>query len=393
MTQKYPKLTIAVTFALTCSWASFYALQTHAERPESGRSTRPTAELLLAQNRPDATPASEPDGSETKIRNNPRLAKATLRKARENLRQRDSIQADITETVVIGNRKFTAHGSYLQGTAMRLRLEYHIQVGGEEGSLLEVSDGQVLWTRHTIGADQTKQPEEDEATQAGSPADETGEAGQQTEAADEPQSKSHDNVRITRRDIAKIRKAAAENQNVPERVLTVELGLGGLPALLASLEESIQFNTVQEERIDSQVFTVVEGGWTLESLQKFNSQDPNARLPDHVPERVRLYFDGDTLFPRRIQYLKRDAVRSFFRPMLTLDFVNVLLDGPIDEMAFQFVPPEGVLANDITELYLRQLAAGAKRFETPSDGQPPAEDVDLSPGAEDPPAAEPDSPQ
>jgi hypothetical protein len=80
-----------------------------------------------------------------------------------------------------------------------------------------------------------------------------------------------------------------------------------------------------------------------------------------------LYFDRDTLFPRRILYLKRHPVRDFSRPMLTLDFVNVLLDAPVDELAFHFEPPEGIVPNDITELYLKQLAAGARRFDTPTE--------------------------
>lgn len=410
MTQKHPSLTIALTLALAGGWVAFSGLPTLGDPPEPSVAASPPASpepLRLAQNEADESPAPEAAQDKPVAQNNPRLAKATLRKARENLRQRDSIQADIVETIAIGNRKFHARGTYLQGTDMRLRLEYFVRVGSEAGSLLEVCDGQVLWTRHIIGekdADETDsddtEPEADngtaEAVKSAAPetaadGSDTAQASPADESNDKGESDSQENIRITRRDIDKIRKAAAENQNVPERVLIVELGLGGLPALLASIEESIQFNTISEERIDSQVFTVVEGGWTLEALQAFGAKDAAARLADHVPERVRIYFDRDTLFPRRILYLKRHPERDFFRPMLTLDFVNVLLDGPVDEMAFQFVPPEGVLANDITELYLRRLASGAKRFDAPGEGEPSAEPGDNGQDAEQTPSGEANS--
>jgi len=373
MTQNQPKLPIAATSLLAITSALFLANWTQADFPGPGDQEQ-AGEPRLAQSEVEPTAATK---------NNPRLAKATLRKARENLRQHQSIQADIAETIVIGNRKFKASGSYLQGTEMRLRLEYQIQVGTEVGSLTEVSDGQVLWTQHIIGKNESEESEGAEETavveEAVEQQDDSSDPNSPTELdplgnpTDESESKKpDDNIRVTRRDIDKIRKAAAENQNVPDRVLTVELGLGGLPALMASLEEAMQFTTVKEERIDGQTFTVVEGGWTVESLRQFGAVNTTQRLPDHIPDKVRLYFDRDTLFPRRILYLKRHPVRDFPRPMLTLDFVNVLLDAPVDELAFHFEPPEGIVPNDITELYLKQLAAGARRFDTPTEGDAPA---------------------
>jgi hypothetical protein len=270
---------------------------------------------------------------------------------------------------------------------MRLRLEYDVRVGDETGSLLEVSDGQVLWTRHIIGAAEEAEAKDGDTPSTAEP--QAAESAPTTEApppgqlpaTNSTETKKQDNVRITRRDVGKIRKAGLENPNVPERVLIVELGLGGLPALLASIEDNMQFSTVHEEQIDGQSVTVIEGTWTQASFERFGGKSANQRLPDHIPEKVRIYFDSATLFPRRILYLKQDLVRSFFRPMLTLDFVNVALDGPIDEMAFHFEPPEGVIPNDITELYLKQLAAGAPKFE-------PVEGAEPQPGGEQQPAAE-----
>ena len=212
----------------------------------------------------------------------------TLQKARKSLIEQQSIQADILETVALGSRKFQAKGKYLQGTDLKLRLEFQVKLGGTEGSLLEVCDGQVLWSRQTIG-------------------------GQ---------------TQVTRRDVRQILEVAAENRTMPKIMLQAELGLGGLPAMLAALENTMVFTSMKQEEVDQQQFTVIEGKWKDEYRRQFQggaAAEKDAPLPEFIPDRIRIFLSEGTLFPRRILYLKHRVKQNTFRPMVSLDFTNVKL--------------------------------------------------------------------
>ena len=253
------------------------------------------------------TPVSDEPGKESPE------AKVTLEQARQRLKAYRSIKARLQETVALGNRRFTVKGAYLQGADLKLRLEFQVKLGDTEGSVLEVCDGQVLWTRHHIGAD----------------------------------------TRITRRDVSQIQQAAA-GAGLTDNRLIVELGFGGLPGLFASIEKSMQFDQHKEESVEGRDVIVLEGGWRPQLLKIWKGENPNAPLPDYVPARIRLYLDAETLFPRRILYLGRNA-EQLLRPMVSLDFTEVQTDVPVPTEAFKFVPPEGVFPVDVTQEYLDQI--------------------------------------
>jgi hypothetical protein len=306
---------------------------------EEYRSTEPLLPILLAQNSPESAEPVQPTeeantaepSSEAKAKEqNASAAKTAFENSRDKLVSRRSIQAKIRQKVSIGDKQFTAAGSYVQGSDLKLRLQMEVFLGSSQkppaGKLLQVCDGQILWTRHEI--------------------DET--------------------PRITRRDVRKILNAAQANPNLPESVLVAELGLGGLPALVASLEKSMSFHSVREESVDGTPYTVVDGSWNMQSLRRFGVTQPNSKqpLPRHVPDAVRIYFEKRTDFPRRVLYLKRPAAKNYLRPMVTLDFLEVVLDADVSDETFQFQPDEDVLQVDVTNTYLKQLqrAATAGQF-------------------------------
>ncbi len=56
-----------------------------------------------------------------------------------------------------------------------------------------------------------------------------------------------------------------------------------------------------------------------------------------LSKKATIYLDPDNgLFPRRIVYLKRHATRDFSRPMVTVAFSDIVLNGPVDETRFEF---------------------------------------------------------
>ncbi len=276
-----------------------------------------------------------------------------FQKARRDLSSR-TIRAKLIQTVSIGDQKFEASGSYIQGRDLKLRMSVELRVGRQgtfQGSLLQVCDGEVLWTSHTIGrrSDDSSQPAKN---------------GQSQVKPEEP--KPH----VTRRDVQQIIDEMTRAGGRTRNAIIAELGLGGIPELLASLRETMIFAEVEQQKIEDELYLVLEGHWNedvisrLTQLDVVGSSDAKQaekslpRLPQHIPDIVRVYFqrfDGGGLFPRRILYLKRPPARNFFRPMVSLDFDEVRLNTPVDDSEFEFVPPDLVYTEDVTQQYLNRL--------------------------------------
>jgi hypothetical protein len=235
-----------------------------------------------------------------------------------------SVKARIIERVSIDGRKFQTEGSYLQGTELRLRLDLAVSADstardGVEGSFLEVCDGTVLWTQHRIGK----------------------------------------NSRITRRNVRQIVEAS-KSGGAPN-VLAVELGLGGLPALLASLEHWMTFDAARQQSVKGKTFIVLTGTWNDAARQKFKTKLNRPTLPPHVPDAVQIYLEPELLFPRRIAYLKHRGTGEEPEPLVVLDFLDIVINGPVDPHAFDFTPPDGLRTIDVTNNYLQQVTGAAAK--------------------------------
>ena len=260
-------------------------------------------------------------------------AASLLQKSRETLGSYRTLKAHMTETVEFGPRRLKAEGTYLQGPDHRLRIELEVAIGKNKGTLLQISEGDVLWTVYDIGP----------------------------------------TPRITRRDVNQILDAAKNDQ--AKAAMSAELGLGGLSALLTAVEQSMQFQQPLTTKIDGRDFYVLEGTWKPAIANAFQQQannvpNPSAEprpLPAHVPELVRLYLDAETYFPYRIRYLKRAGsagVPPF--PLLTIDFRDIVVNASLDPNEFRYSAPKDADVRDVTRLYVPQAPAGQ-----PAPGPPP----------------------
>lgn len=313
-----------VTLAASCVLAASYAwsvLLNAQEKPPS-EAAQPDKPAATGNSDVPQGPRSD-DGralrsAPIKLRRNEKSAATavvTLGEARRRLTSYRTVKANIEETIVLEPRRFKMKGSYIQGTDLKLRLQYDLQVGGTKASLIEVCDGQILWTWQQIGAEQ----------------------------------------RVTRRNVRQILSVRETAGRTPRNTLIAELGLGGLPGLLASIERNISLEEQWETTIDDRTLVVVEGTWK-ETFRRRVAPNlpPNQPLPQWVPDRIRIYFEQDSLFPRRIRYLKRNVL-NVHHPMVTLDFVDVEWNSEVDPAAFTFVPPEKVVAEDVTQAYLKEF--------------------------------------
>lgn len=321
------KILPILTVILSLSWAGAYAARLLSEEGLTGH-------LLAQAQQPasgDESQSASPAGDQANTTEQPAQL---LRQSRDALVRHQPFRANVVETVALGARKFRMSGTYLQGTDLKLRLEFKVDVGSLTGTLLEVCNGQVLWTRQQVT--ESDPDSESRVPQVGRP------------------------ITFTRRDVGQILKTAAEHPWTQENFLVAELGLGGLSALLASLEQKIKFESVSSEEIDGHQLRVIEGGWVEPFRERWaatNQEDPT-QLPAYIPDRVRVYFDADSLFPRRILYLKGQGEDPVDRPMVTLDFNDVVFNASIDPKLFEYVPPDGITPEDITDQYLRRLQPG-----------------------------------
>ncbi|MBI3864977.1 MAG: hypothetical protein HY290_24140 [Planctomycetia bacterium] len=310
------------------------------EGDASGRDFSGTAgEKFVASLFPeDPAPEKDVDGG--------RSAVAELKLAREQLLKVRSISAKVSEKVDVIDKSYKAEGRYLQlglrENDWKMRLELAVKIGDAFGSLLEVCDGEVLWMRSEI---------------------ETGRRKDRKETA----RKDPRETTITRRNVTKILQAVRKLQEKSyETGLIASLGLGGMPALLASIEQNMKLTTVKDATLRDLPMVVIEGTWTDAFAQKLRGaagpgQPQSTLLPPAAPDSVRIYLARDTGFPHRIMYLKKLPGREVQKPMLTLDFLDVEINQPISSSEFEYSPPKDVTPIELTQGFLDQLAPQGKQ--------------------------------
>jgi hypothetical protein len=290
-------------------------------------------------------------------------AVALVKAARERLSKWQSIQANVVQTVDFpdagnsGVRRFKASGRFLVGEFPKLRLEYEVTVGNTVGKLLEVCDGQVLHVERRVQEAATQEPKVERSS-------------------DENESRDPEKpvVEGTRRDVKRILRATSESDGVDVSMHAADIGLGGLSALLASLDRTMIFDSIREEEHDGRKFRVVQGIWNptyLADLQaKLGTMAP--QLAMFLPERVRIYFEAESLFPVRILYLKLSSPeRRTYRAMLSLEFHDVEFDVMLPADAFIY-KPGGIQQKDDTDEFIQLLKASRGQAPPPVDAPAPA---------------------
>lgn len=229
-------------------------------------------------------------------------------------------------------------GLFVHGLDLKTRLEFKIELGGTTGTMLQVCDGEILWTEQRIG----------------------------------------DTILVRRCDARQILDSARQildsARQMPrhsQTVLKMELGLGGIAGLLASLQNNMGFATPGAETVGGEELTVIRGVWHpeyLTELQKNLTSKKAQGLP--MPMGATIWFDSNK-FPRRIQYTAPVEKDGDQKPMLTLDFEDIefVEEKMLSADLFQYSPPQNVYQQDVTDKYIRQLQAPVPQ--TPPPAKPP----------------------
>lgn len=254
----------------------------------------------------------------------PSPAAEFLQRIRLELPKHQSIKAELAQSVSLGDQQFKITGQYVS-SGMKMRLKYTVvPEQGTDGEMLEVCDGKELWTVMTLPGSKALPPSK----------------------------------RVTHRNIQQIRAAvAAQARNPANSIVNLDLGLGGLTSLLASLQNSMEFDAMKEDEFEGHSRTILQGRWKKELLKDF-PKDKDDALPAYLPDLVRLYVDSRTLFPEKVLYLKKIPGKKTFKSLVSLEFRDVEFDQPVDEKEFIFVP-DGTDVEDVTKQYLERLTNAA----------------------------------
>ena len=326
----------------------FFAPQTVAEGEEKAKA---------AEAKIDAAAPEKPKLPQ--VTENSPQAKQLLDSARDKLFAHDTIQANIVERISFGDRRFEATGSYIAHQPPNkiplTRLRYSIRVGDTTGELLEVCDGLVLRSMKTIARVESaakKSEKEAAATKADASTKSSGKS---------KSTKPKEDILLTRRDISQIIKSIGNSES-SEAIQVADLGLGGIPSILASLNRTFWFVEVTDDKWKGKPVKSLEGYLNIERIRgvfKTGLASKAKELEPLVPERARLQLDAETLFPVRIIYLRQlDAAGTKFMTQMTMEFTDVILDRPLESTEiFTLNAPPGVNERDETTEYENYLKA------------------------------------
>lgn len=332
------------TGVLVAALAGVFALEiarSQAQEPPAASTEKPSEEKSSgAKSEPEKLPEATPEDNAA--------ADALLQKARSALASHASIQADMKQLVLVGQRKLAAEGSYA-AEGLKLRLEYRVRVGLMQGKLIEVCDGRILHTERLVYPAEAKDAKD----------------GTQT---------------FMRRDVEKILGVANQSKNMSAAVLAAELGIGGLPAMLASIDRSMTGVRVTETEFNGEPCQVFHGRWDQTVLTNYDKAIGNYKtnLAPFFPDRVELTLSKASDLPVRVVYLKNQIDQSGKvageTPIMSLEFRDYRFE-PLPPETFRFQLPSGREEIDQTEEYLDLIkksddAFGGKSVAPPAAATP-----------------------
>lgn len=296
-----------------------------------------------------------------------RAGNGWLQRALVTLEQRESVVAEVFQLGWVGDSVVDTHGSYLQagsGAKRKFSLTLQGRIGGSPTQLTRISDGRSLWT---VLQWESTNP----LTGATEPAQQ-----------------------VTKVDLRKLRRKQKSNdsslqpgQASANFAVSTDWGrFGGVPMLLASLDESFDFNAGRRMKLRGVPVIALAGRWNPYRLSELAGNTPEADLPttppNHGPHHVVVVLSEETLFPMMIEYRSAedplsspqlsgvDRLVPSRRPLLKIDFLKPEFNHRLSADRFAYSPASGDW-QDKTDHEL-QLATNRREWRmaaNPSNGQ------------------------
>lgn len=280
---------------------------------------------LLAQPATDSVEAADAAGGQFNAESRSELAAS-----REALLAVPSLQANLRLRGHLNGRQFEAAGDYVAGSYPQTRLRLEIAIDTLTGTLLQVCDGQVSWTVREV----TRQT--------------TGPAAAGRATSPTTQAPTDDVTRTTtivRRDADRIVQAAGGA--TPQRRLLGDLGVGGLPALLAGLERCFDFTPAA----GSPEVIELHGRWKPEVFAELGLNRDATTLD--LPTGVQVTLDRSTTLPLRVLYVRGEAAAAV--PMFSLELQDLRTHVELPSTIFEYAPPDDAPFEDLTRQTLAEM--------------------------------------
>lgn len=264
-----------------------------------------------------------------------------LRQAVAQLSATGSIEAKIRQRIDLFDRELIGSGSYAQqgaGVTTQMRLEMRMRAESAATELLQVCNGETLWTFNAAD-------------------------GQRT---------------LRRVDVDRVLDALrgdSRGLRATTSIAAPSIGLGGMPWMLEGLRQNCRFEEVRSERLGDVDVHAVYGTWRTEKVLSLLPEHEQkriaaggkldvARLPPHLSDRVVIYLGRDDLFPYRFDYGRTQPLTEkqsaagetpTTKTIMTLEFYEVRFGRPIPRERFYYKPGQGAI--DDTERYIARLKA------------------------------------
>ena len=254
-------------------------------------------------------------------------ADAILRRAISTMEGRPSLFAKSSHHInLFGKPQLLGTALYMEQQTEKgrlLRTELKITLGNQQiSTLVEVFDGEILWTCEHLGG-----------------------------------------KKLTQVDMKRADEMLKANGNLPKEGTIRSLpGLWGLSRLLRGLETDFVFNLVEQTAFippdqsgqHRLPVWILRGTWSPEKLAKIFPDQAEAlqnktpanldKMPEHLPDHVILYLRKNDLFPYQIDYRRKvpkrfwSRDRSESRSILTVKFTEVEFNRHFAESEFRYNP-------------------------------------------------------
>ncbi len=293
--------------------------------------------------RPQAPPIAAAPPQPAAPEEPPTEAEVLIDQAIKQVADVKSVAADMVQDVKMLGEKFRVKGRYLKAPGARVYLRLDVEdLPGAAGTMLQVSDGELLWDYSKILDDQTYR-------------------------------------KLSIKPVLERLEAPELDPNLKEQILS-SLGFSGPGALLSGVRKVVKFDQHDEGEYDGKPVRIFRGAWrTREGLAGPDQRPvaPLGRLPAYIPSHATLTVDKQTGWPYKLELygLKESIVAVDTRQVgldgtrigakssiekqepseLTLVYSNVQFDPPLSDADFAFQPPPNANVEDDTETVLAGL--------------------------------------
>lgn len=226
----------------------------------------------------------------------------------------------------VNDRREVIRSQYSQSGMLKSRLSVEMSFLGIHARLLQVSDGERLWTERQMVPRKQENPTE-------------------TPVSVKPW------LEVRRRQLSSLKRIVEENQLSLESPEVCQMICGGVPAMMASMERMFQWTQSGNTSINQRPATVFEGTWEASSLLSLEPKSPHQLMMfEHFrPDVVELSVDHQTGLPVRIVYYERNKEQKPARsPVFAIEFQEWQFGQLEESETFQYRIPNGVVPVDET---------------------------------------------